>query len=230
VDVKKKLASGQIVTMVAVNYPSPALVEYVGALGYDVAFIDCEKGSATSERIEEMCRGARAAGIAAVIRPWTNDDGLISRYLDLGADGVMVAAIEDAPQARALVEAVRYARFRDYDKKLVIAMIESPRAIDNLAELMEVDGVDVWFVGPNDLAHRMGYPGRADLPQVQAAVLGALRTITASGRVAGTLANAGAAGPLLDAGARFLMTRVNDLLAIGARQYRSLLDEATARR
>ncbi len=155
--VKQKLADGLSVTMVLVNYPSAALVEQVAHLGFDIAFIDTEKGAATAERIEEMCRGARAAGIAAVVRPWSSDAGLISRTLDLGADGVMVAAIDEPEAARALVEAVRYARWKDYDDKLVIAMIESPRAIDNLPAVLAVDGIDVWFIGPNDLAHRMGY-------------------------------------------------------------------------
>ncbi len=209
--------------MVAVNYSSPALVEYVGKLGFDVAFIDCEKGSASAERIEEMCRGARAAGIAAVVRPWMNDDGLISRYLDLGANGVMVAAIDDAETARALVSAVRYSRYRDYEEKLVIAMVESPRAIENLPEMLAVEGIDVWFVGPNDLAHRMGHPGRADLPEVQDAVRSALGIIKAAGRTAGTLAMAGTAQAAFDAGARLLMTRVTDLLAHGSREYQSQL-------
>ena len=225
-DVKTKLAGGGIATMVAVNYPSPALVEYVGKLGFDIAFIDCEKGSASPERIEEMCRGARAAGIAAVVRPWMNDDGLISRYLDLGANGVMVAAVEEAETARALAAAVRYSRFRDFDEKLVIAMIESPRAIRNLPELLAVEGVDVWFVGPNDLAHRMGHPGRADLPEVQDAVLTTLAAIKAAGRTAGTLATAGTAQTVFDAGARLLMTRVTDLLAQGSKDYHRQLPRA----
>ena len=227
-DVKQKLASGGIATMVAVNYPSPALVEYVGKLGFDIAFIDCEKGSASAERIEEMCRGARAAGIAAVVRPWMNEEGLISRYLDLGANGVMVAAVDEAETARALVAAVRYSRYRDFDEKLVIAMIESPRAIRNLPELLAVDGIDVWFVGPNDLAHRMGHPGRADLPKVQDAVLGILGAIKAAGRTAGTLATAGTAQKVFDAGARLLMTRVNDLLAQGSKDYQRQLPRTAA--
>ena len=140
--VKEKLVRGETATMVLVNYPSPALVEQLGRLGFDIAMIDCEKGSATVERIEEMCRGARAAGIAAVVRPWSGDAGLISRYLDLGADGVMVAAIDETAAAQALVDAVRYARFKDHADKLVIAMIESPQAIERLPRLLAVEGID----------------------------------------------------------------------------------------
>lgn len=219
--VKDKLARGDAATMVLVNYPSAALVEQLGRLEFDIAFIDCEKGSATTERIEDMCRGARAAGIASVVRPWSNDAGLISRYLDVGADGVMAAGIEDAAAARALVEAVRYARHQDWADKLVIAMIESPGAIARLDEMLAVEGVDVWFVGPNDLAHRMGYPGRGSHPTVREAVQQALRRIASAGRIAGTLASRDTLAEVQAAGARVLLTRSSELLAHGAADFHS---------
>jgi 2-keto-3-deoxy-L-rhamnonate aldolase RhmA len=224
--VKEKLARGEVATMVLVNYPSPALVEKVAALGFDIAFIDTEKGSASAEKIEEMCRAARAGGIAAVVRPWSCDANLVSRYLDLGADGVMVAAIDEPEAARALVEAVRYARYADFGSKLVIAMIESPLAIRNLPELVKTQGIDVWFIGSNDLAHRMGHPGNAAHPDVVAAVHGALRTIHAAGAVGGVPATPQIAGALVQAGARVLMTRVSDLLATAARSYHDSLSPA----
>ena len=217
--VKDKLARGETATMVLINYPSAALVERVAALGFDMAFIDTEKGSASLREIEEMCRAARASGIQALVRPWSSDDGLISRYLDLGADGVMVAAIDSPRAARALVEAVRYARFADWPSKLVVAMIESPEAISHLPQLLAVEGVDVWFIGPNDLAHRMGHPGNATHPEVVAAVHSTLKAITAAGKVGGTLSTPQAAAGLVESGARLLMTRVSDLLSIGAKTY-----------
>lgn len=225
--VKEKLARGESVSMVLVNYPSPALVEHLGRLGFDIAMIDCEKGSATTERIEEMCRGARAAGIAAVVRPWSSDPGLISRYLDLGADGVMVAGVEEVESARALVGAVRYARFRDHADKLVIAMVESPRAIENLPALLTVEGVDVWFIGPNDLAHRMGFPGEGHRAEVRGAVHHALATIAAAGRIGGSLGSRDTSAALHTAGARVLLTRASELLAFGARDFHSWPSQAT---
>jgi 4-hydroxy-2-oxoheptanedioate aldolase len=226
--IKQKLARGDLASMVLVNVPSPALVEHIGRLGFDAAFIDCEKGSATTERIEEMCRGARAAGIASVVRPWCPDPGLISRYLDLGADGIMLAGVDEVAAASALVDAVRYARWSDWAEKLVIAIIESPAGIDRLPELLAVEGVDVWFVGPNDLAHRMGFPGGASRPEVRAAIDRALRTISSAGRVAGTLASPGRNTELLAAGARFLLTRSNELMARGAAQFFDDIQAANA--
>lgn len=226
VKVKAKLAAGEPVVMVNVNYPSPGLVEQIGRLGFDIAFIDCEKGSASFERVEEMCRAARAAGIASVVRPWSNEPGLISRYLDVGADGIMAAAIEDGAAARALVDAVRYSRHADFDSKLVIAMIESPDAAARLPELLPVAGIDVWFVGPNDFAHRMGFPGGGARADVKEAVARTLKEIVAGGARAGTLGGYGTMGPLADGGVQLLMTRINDMLARGAAELRAGLGPA----
>jgi ABC-type dipeptide/oligopeptide/nickel transport system permease subunit len=66
------------------------------------------------------------AGIACIVRGWSGDPGLLSRYLDLGADGVMVAAVETPQAAKALAESVRYARFKDWQDKLVIGMLDVP--------------------------------------------------------------------------------------------------------
>ena len=221
--VKEKLARGELATMVLVNYTSPNLVEALGKLGFDIAMIDCEKGNASSERIEEMCRGARAAGIAAIVRPYNSDPGLISRYLDLGADGVMVAAVDNVPAAKALAEAVRYARFKDYADKIVMAMIESPEAIADLPNLLAVDGIDIWFIGPNDLAHRMGMPGKGDTQPVRDAVHGALRTLHAEGRIGGTLTTVDTPAALHASGARLLLCRAAQLLEQGARAYQATL-------
>ena len=63
--VREKLRNGGTVMVFNPNFPSPALVEHAGELGFDVAFIDCEHGSAGFERAEELARAARAAGMTS---------------------------------------------------------------------------------------------------------------------------------------------------------------------
>ncbi len=70
----------------------------------------------------------------------------------------MLPTIETAEEARRLVAGIRYARYHDHEKKLIIATVESPDAVDRLPELLTVTGIDMWSVGINDLAHRMGVP------------------------------------------------------------------------
>lgn len=218
-NLKAKLAAGRPVTMVGVSYGASALVERIGGLGFDAAFIDCEKRSFTFERIEDMCRAARVAGIASIVRPWNQEPGLISRYLDVGADGVMVASIDGPQAARALVDSVRYARYADYDSKLVIGMIESPQAIEQLPQMLEVEGVDVWFIGGNDLAQRMGLPGGGARPEVQAMVRRAIDQIVGAGRVCGALVDGDNVQERLDQGVRYMLVRLEMLLETGSRAF-----------
>src|SRR5581483_2125265 len=145
---KERMQRGEVVVVVNPDHPSPSLTEFVAGLGVDGVFIDCEHGMATVERVQEMCRAARVAGVQAIVRPESNADYLITRYLDAGANGVMVPHVDTADAARAIVRAVRYARPRDHADKVVIAMIESLTAVSNLADILGVEGVDVFFIGP----------------------------------------------------------------------------------
>lgn len=226
--VKSKLAQGELLSMVLIDLLCCASVDRVAELGFDIAFIDCEKGPATTEHLDQLCRAARLAGIATLVRPWMFEPGLVSRYLDLGCDGIMLAAVDEPPQAAAFVEAVRYARFRDHEDKILVAMIESPQALGRIDALAAVPGLDAWFIGPNDLAHRMGYPGQAHLPVVRQAVVDGLQAIRAAGHRGGTLAVPGQIESLAQAGARILMTRMTDLLRPGAEQFLQVLSSARA--
>lgn len=100
---KQKLQGGGTVLVLNPNFPSPALVEHVGELGFDAVFIDCEHGTADFERVEELARAARAGGMTSILRPWSNDPGLVTRYLDCGVGGIQFPHIEDGAAARAAV-------------------------------------------------------------------------------------------------------------------------------
>ena len=80
------------------------------------------------------------------------------RCLNAGADGVMVPLVHTADAGPRGREAFRYACPDDHEKRLLIAMIESIEAVGNLDEILEVEGIDVFFVGPGDLSQNMGYP------------------------------------------------------------------------
>jgi len=68
---KRKLRDGGTVLVLNPNFPSPALVEHAAELGFDVAFIDCEHGTADFERVQELARAARAGGMTSILRPWS---------------------------------------------------------------------------------------------------------------------------------------------------------------
>ena len=224
--VKQKLDAGQIVTMFNPDFASPRLVEYIGGLGLDVAWIDAERMSYDFERIEEMARAARVAGIASVARPWMNDRGLITRYFDCGVDGIMVPHVEDAATARAMVDIVRYARPKDHADKIVIIMVETPAAIARLDEIVAVSGIDVINIGVNDIALAMGYAGQPEHPEVTALLEKAIARVIKGGRTAGlnVLTNWEERMPWLIAnGVRWLNVHANTFITRGARQFTDLL-------
>lgn len=224
--VKQKLAAGKVVTMFNPDYPAPRLVEYAAGFGLDVAFIDAERQSYDFERIEEMARAARAAGIASVARPWMNDPGLIVRYLDCGVDGIKVPHVEDAATARKMIEIVRYARPKDHADKILIIMVETPAAIANIDAIAALPGIDVINIGVNDVAHAAGHPGEPEHPEVVALVDQAIARIRKGGKTVGlnVLTNWEERMPyFLAKGVRWFNVHVNTFIARGARQYTDLL-------
>ena len=229
--VKQKLAAGKVVTMFNPDFAAPRLVEYVAGFGLDVAFIDAERQSYDFERIEEMTRAARVAGIASVARPWSNDPGLITRYFDCGVDGIMAPHVDDAATARKMVEIVRFARPGDYAEKMVMIMAETPAAIARLDEIAAVPGIDVINIGVNDVALALGCPGQPEHPKVAALVDQAIARILKGGKTVGlnVLTNWEERMPSFIAkGVRWLNVHVNTFIARGVRQYTDLLNRSTA--
>ena len=223
---KEKLRRDEVVVVLNPDHPSASLTEFVASLGFDGVFIDCEHGVATVERVQDMCRAARAAGVQSIVRPETDAPFLITRYLDAGAGGVMVPHVETAEAARQVVETVRYARPKDHQDKVVVAMIESLAAIANLPELLKVEGVDVFFIGPNDLSHSMGYAAQMHHPEVKAMVKKASVAIRTAGKIPGTLVIGKTVSEFVDAGCRFLYEHANSFLVSGATDFRRYLTDA----
>jgi len=230
--VKQKLAAGGVVTMFNPDFASPRLVEFMGGLGLDVCWIDAERMSYDFERIEEMTRAARLAGIASVARPWLNEAGLITRYFDCGVDGIMIPHVEDGATAQRMVEIVRYSRPKDYADKILIVMAETPTAIERIPEIAAVPGVDVINIGVNDVALAMGYAGQPEHPEVTALLEKAIARVVAGGKTAAlnVLVNWEERMPwLISRGVRWLNVRTHNILARGARSYTDLLARSLTR-
>ena len=225
---KDKLAKGQAVAVINPDHPSASLVESLGRFGFDGAFIDCEHGSANMETVEKMARAARVSGMASIVRPETNVPWLITRYLHRGVDGVMVPLVHTAEAARSVVQTVRYACPNDYDDRFIVVMIESAEGIDNLSDILKVEGIDVFFLGPGDLSQSMGYQskvweGQERPAEVVLAMEGAFKTILGAGKVAGTLVNRLDVQSFVRQGVLFLYDHANHFLARGAKDFLDLV-------
>lgn len=190
---RARLAAGEAISMFTPHHTSSGLSARLVELGADAIFLDCEHGTWSFEDVRATGQVVRSVGGAAIVRPHSHERPLIIRYLNAGADAIMVPMVGNADEARAIVDAVRYALPSDHEKRLVVAMIETVDAIDVLDEMLTVEGIDVFFIGPGDLSQDMGYPpappfGEPRPEVVMEKVAIAVDKIRAAGKIAGTLA------------------------------------------
>lgn len=241
---KEKLLSGRPAFGVSVMFPSPQVVEMVGRLGFDWVLIDCEHGSTSPESVELMVMAAELAGLTPIARPWTNSPEAILRLMDRGVMGVQIPHVNTAADARRAVESVKFhplgnrglaagTRPANYGfgvspadyvveanrETLVCVQLEEAEALHNLGEILQVEGVDVLFVGPSDLSQSMGHPGRSDVPEVREAMNQAFAAIVAAGKVPGSAGNTQAIRGYLQKGVRYLYTHLTTLLATGSKEF-----------
>lgn len=136
---RARLAAGDAISMLTPHHTHSGLSARLVELGADAVFVDCEHGTWSFEDVRATGQVVRSVGGAAIVRPHSHERPIIIRYLNAGADGIMVPMIGNADEARAIVDAVRYALPSDYEKRLVIAMIETVDAIDALDEMLTVE-------------------------------------------------------------------------------------------
>lgn len=241
---KARFAAGEPAFGISIMIPSPQLVEMVAGLGFDWVLIDCEHGTISLETVELLVMAAEASGVTPIVRPVSNGAADILQVMDRGAMGVQVPHVTSAEEARAAVAAVKFhpegsrslaagTRAAGYDlacspaeaiaaanrETLVCVQLEDAAAIENADEILTVDGVDVFFIGPSDLSQSMGHPGDPKAPAVAEAIEATLAKIVAAGRTPGMPASADAVQHVLSRGARYIYTHVPKLLGAAGRSY-----------
>ena len=217
---KEKLRTGHV-TLVNPDYPSPALVEHLGRpeLRVDAVMVDLEQGSADIERLEDMARAARLAGLCSLARVFSPESWVRERVMLRGVDGIVAPRLDTPEQFAQLVRDVRYCFPRDYESKVVVAQIESRAAHERLQEILAVEGVDVFFIGPVDLAKSMGHAGDYTHPEVAAAIEDICGRANAARRKVGILVKPGDMQDWRRRGIALLYFHVNDWIGLGAREF-----------
>ena len=207
--VKSKIKAGEKVYGCAFTFPSAQLVEMVGVLGFDYIFIDGEHGTFTLADVEQMCIVADGVGLTPLARVPNNHPSTILRFLDRGVMGILGPHIVTRADVEALVRACKFAplgirsfaghRVMGYsipedvpalmtqanDEVMVSALIEDAQALENLPEILTVEGLDVVSFGPFDLSQSLGHPGNPRHPEVVAAMEKATAQIRASSKAFG---------------------------------------------
>ena len=241
---KRKLLSNHPAFGLSIMIPSPQLVEMAAKLGFDWILIDCEHGTINPETVEILAMAAQANGITPIARPRTKNPEDIQQVMDRGVMGVQVPHVNTAADAQAVVEAVKYhptgkrglaagTRPADYGyglsqseyveeanrETLICIQFEDKEAIDNADDILKVDNIDVFFIGPSDLSQSMGFPGQYDEPSVAHAISSTFEKILKAGQIAGTPGNADKIRSVLDRGVLYTYTHATKLLGTGAEAF-----------
>jgi 4-hydroxy-2-oxoheptanedioate aldolase len=241
---KRALREGKPAFGCFVRYPDPTLVEVVSYYGWDFLIFDGEHGTLEPRECENLVRSAELHDVTPIVRVPTNQEHVILRLMDTGAQGCQVPWVQDASDAERAVHSVKYgprgsrglagvraANFGergalgDYvrtanDETLVIVHVESAHAVDRVDEIAAVDGVDVIFLGPTDLSHSLGVPGQTGHPLVLEQLERAAAATLAAGKVLGvTVPTAEGAVAWLERGARYVTTGIEPLLGAATRSW-----------
>ena len=174
---RKQLAWGSWITLA-----HPAIAEIMARAGFTWLAVDLEHSVITIREAEELIRVIGLCGVVPLVRLSANDPVQIKRVMDAGAHGVIVPMVNSAAQAEQAVASVYYpprgrrgvglARAQGYgsnfegyrewlpQEAVVIVQVEHIQAVENLAEILAVEGVDGFFVGPYDLSSSLGIPAQ----------------------------------------------------------------------
>ncbi len=219
---KAKFAQGAPAFVVNSDHPSPSLVETMGGVLIDAVFIDCEQGSADFESVENMIRAAKLTDMPAIVRLFSHEDWIVERMLCRGAEGLVIPKADTTEKLEQVVAAVRDHFYPNpIQDRMVIAQIETREGFAALPDLLRVDGVDVYFLGPIDVAKSLGHQGNLDHPEVVALIDGAIKAIRGVGKVSGILVDFNNIDHYANKGVQFLYGHVNELLMLGAQSMSS---------
>lgn len=220
-----------------VQLPSSDVVDVVASAALDFVILDNEHGPIALDGLGNLLRAAGARGTPALVRLANDDPASVQKALDLGAGGVLVPHVASREQAQEVVSAASFAprgtrgacpcvRALDYgrdetaqtyadadDGTVVVLAIEGVDGVANAEEIAGVQGVDAVLLGPVDLSHSLGVPGRPDHPLVRDAITRTVERLRNVGVAVGVFSfTAEEAAGWAAAGARLLPVGVDSML------------------
>lgn len=192
IDLKERLRKGLLTVGSWITVGHASIAEIMARAGFDWLTVDMEHSAITLDQAQALIQIIELSGCLPLVRVGENNPVLIKRVMDAGSHGVIVPMVNSKEDAVAAVSAVRYppegrrgvglARAQGYGMgfekyknwvnkgSVVIAQIEHIKAVDNLEEILKVEGVDGFIVGPYDLSGSIGRPGEFEHPRVKAAM------------------------------------------------------------
>ena len=186
---KQKLKNNELTIGSWITIGHPAVVDIMASAGFEWLVIDMEHTSIDLTMAHNLISTIQANGMKALVRVSKNEEVIIKRILDMGADGIVVPMVKSKADA---LEAIDYAKYPPIGKRgvglfraqkyglgfdeykkwvneelVIIAQIEHYEAVENIEEIITTDGIDGVIIGPYDLSGSMGYPGEYDREDVK---------------------------------------------------------------
>ena len=209
-NLKSRLLNGETVYGPFCKLQDPSVVEIAALADFDFVILDMEHGPLSVETVQNISRAAKAQNLEVVVRVTENNPANILRVLDVGVHSIQVPQVSTKEDAQEVVKSCyfhpqgergmcRYVRAADYTNKekqtyfssaesntLTIVHIEGLAGIENLAEIISINGIDVIFLGPYDLSQSCGVPGEVHHPLVVSKMQEAVALAKAKNKIIGT--------------------------------------------
>lgn len=206
---KNKLKEGKPVFGPFMKSTDPAFIEVAGYSGFDFVILDMEHGPSGFCEMQNLIRAALLANVFPIVRTSDNSEVSIAKPLDLGALGVQTPQVTSAKMAEECVKAARFfpkgergvcrfvraanysslpreEYFSNANEILFIIQVEGKEAIQNIDNILKVEGIDIVFIGPYDLSQSLGVPGQVNHPIVIEAMNNIVKRARDLGVVVGT--------------------------------------------
>lgn len=242
---KHRLQDGEALVGAFVNVPHPELVEILGLVGMDFVIVDGEHTGLTAESAEELIRAAELNGVTPIARVGHNHPQEIQKFLESGAQGVLIPLVNTGEDAQRVVDAVKYPpigkrglaptrtsqwglgeggitqHVEDANRETFVGVqIETHEAVDHFDAIAATDHVDMIFFGPSDLSTALGLPGQTSHPDVLRMIERLAQHTREADKAVGTIAQNGeAARRWRENGIQWLCTGASNLFADGASRY-----------
>ncbi len=224
VDLRQRWSDGQPCHGLWSMLPGAVTGGVLALTGADFVVVDLQHGASAEADLPGVTAAVTAAGSVPLVRTRSPLFADIGRPLDLGALGVIVPNVRDADHAREVVAATRYAPqggrsigrlCGGADEPLVIAMVESSSALDDLDAVLAVIGLDGVYVGPGDLSLALGLTGEGRRAELRGVLSSIIARAEAAGVPVGVHANSGEEAAAYAAEGATIVTVAVDAVVLG---------------
>jgi 4-hydroxy-2-oxoheptanedioate aldolase len=238
---KDKLYKGDVCLGTWLFIPSQDIPEIVALAGLDFVVIDMEHSPISYETMRSMITGSEVRGITPIVRPSSLNESDVLRALDTGAHGVHIPQINTFEDSKKLIEYSKYSplgnrgmapstRAGNYSLSMTnshmekanndllnIISLESVESINELDKFLDIEEIDVIYIGPYDLSQSLGVPGEVNSTLVLKEMEKVFKRITNRNKIAGTFANSKEQAKLfLDIGVKYLTCETDGTLLCSA--------------